>query len=42
MLEHLAREAREGLNNYSEVGLLEADLRETLERLAEFPAGEDR
>ena len=42
VLEHLAREAREGLNNYSEVGLLEADLRETRAKLAEIPAGEDR
>jgi alkyl sulfatase BDS1-like metallo-beta-lactamase superfamily hydrolase len=33
VLEQLVRAAREGLNNYTEVGLLEADLRGTRERL---------
>ena len=34
-LAHLLKEAREGLNNYTEVGLLAADLSATRERLAQ-------
>ena len=33
VLERLAKQARDGLNNFTEVGLLEADLRATRERL---------
>lgn len=36
VLEQLIREAREGANNYTEVGLLGADLRATRERLAQI------